>query len=338
MNFTLLILIILLAVIFDYINGFHDAANAITTIVSTKVLPPRVAVIYGATLNFVGALLGTQVAATIGKGIVDPHTVTFQVLLFALLGGILWNLITWYLGVPTSSSHALIGSLCGATVFSAGTNNIRTGLQHVQWHGLLNKVIFPMFSSPLLGFLLGYCFIVVIIWLIHRFALPLINRCSAKAQLFSAGFMALSHGSNDAQKSMGIIALAVSTFYKVPFKVELWIIVLCALAMGAGTLSGGWKIIRTLGSKMLKLQPIQGFAADTTAGTVILTASHFGIPVSTTHVISSAIMGVGASKRLSAVKWGIVGNILWAWLLTFPMTFLLSGSLCWLYSRLWPHS
>lgn len=331
MEFTLFILIVLLALGFDYINGFHDAANAIATVVSTKVLTPRVAVMYGAVLNFVGALMGTEVASTIGKGIVHAHSVTPEVLIFALLGAILWNLFTWYKGLPTSSSHALIGGLCGATVFATGTPTIIQGINNVSWTGLQNKVIAPMMTSPVIGILLGYTIMLALVWLVHRLLLSMINRVFGGLQILSAGFMALSHGSNDAQKSMGIIALAISTFYGTAFAVPLWVKIACAIAMGLGTLSGGWKIIRTLGTKMIKLQPIHGFAAETTAGSIILVASHFGIPLSTTQVISTSIMGVGASKRLSAVKWGIVGNIVWAWVLTLPLTFLLSGGLYWVY-------
>lgn len=336
MDFALFFFIVLLALTFDYINGFHDAANAIATVVSTKVLSPRVAILYGAILNFAGAMMGTAVASTIGKGIVDPGSVTPEVLVFTLIGAIIWNLFTWLLGLPTSSSHALVGALCGATAFGTGGLSLAAGLQNISWNGLWNKVIIPMLTSPVIGLILGYMIMLGLIWLLHKLALSFINRWSSKLQILSAGYMALSHGSNDAQKSMGIIALAITTFYGTPFEVALWVKIVCAVAMGLGTLAGGWKIIRTLGTKMAKLQPINGFAAETTAGTIILAASHFGIPVSTTQVISSSIMGVGATRRLSAVKWGIVGNILWAWVLTLPLTFLLSGGLYWVYNRLWP--
>jgi inorganic phosphate transporter, PiT family len=335
MEFPIFILIVVLALTFDYINGFHDAANAIATVVSTKVLSPRIAVLYGAVLNFAGAMMGTQVAATIGKGIVDPHMVTPDILVFTMIGAILWNLFTWYLGLPTSSSHALIGSLCGAMTFGSAGGLFFGGLVNVKWDGLLQKVIMPMLTSPLMGLLLGYLLMLGLFWLLHKVSLSRVNFWSAKLQILSAGFMALSHGSNDAQKSMGIIALAIATFYGSKFHVDMWVVIACAAAMGLGTLSGGWKIIRTLGTKMIKLQPINGFAAETAAGSIILVASHFGIPVSTTQVISSSIMGVGSTKRLSAVKWGVVGNIVWAWVLTLPLTFLLSGGLYWVYNRLW---
>lgn len=322
-DFLLLLVIIFLALAFDYINGFHDAANAIATVVSTKVLSPRVAVIYGAVLNFLGALLGTEVAATVGKGLVDQHEVSMQTVFFALIGAIIWNLITWYKGLPTSSSHALIGSLLGATFFSTAT-----GWQSISWSNFLEKVVAPMLVSPVVGIIGGFAVMSLLTWLVYRIALNRINFVFGKLQIVSAGVMAVSHGHNDAQKSMGIIALALVTYFpSTDFHVPLWVILACALAMGLGTMSGGWKIIRTLGSKMIKLQPIHGFAAETTAAGIIMTASHFGIPLSTTHVISTSIMGVGATKRLSAVKWGIVGNILWAWVLTIPLTFLLSGLL-----------
>ncbi len=331
-EWTLLILIVLLAWGFDYVNGFHDAANAIATVVSTKVLSPKVAVMYGAGLNFLGALMGTEVAATIGKGLVDIDQVSMTMVLFALIGAIIWNLITWYLGLPTSSSHALIGSLLGATCFSHLAMN---GWEMVHWEKFLTKVVYPMLYTPVLGITVGFILMGVLTWLVFKFTVYRINSVFGKLQILSAGIMALSHGHNDAQKSMGIIALALVTFsgnQGGEFHVPLWVIISCATMMGLGTLKGGWKIIRTLGSKMIKLQPIHGFAAETTASVIIMGASHFGIPVSTTHVITSSIMGVGATKRLSAVKWGVVGNIIWAWVLTLPLTFLLSGALMYIYT------
>ncbi len=296
--FILLCVVVALTLVFDFINGFHDAANAIATVVSTRVMRPTTAVIYGAVLNFIGALLGTEVAATIGSGLVDIESVTLVTVLCTVIAAIIWNLITWYKGLPTSSSHALIGSLLGATFFSGSI-----GFEHIHLDAVMNKIVIPMVTSPLLGFIIGFMFMTGLIWMVWRTKLPKINRRFGRLQIVSAGFMALSHGHNDAQKSMGIIALAL------------------------GTLSGGWRIIRTLGNKMIKLQPIHGFAAETTASAVITGASAFGIPVSTTQVISSSILGVGATKRLSAVRWGIVGNILWAWVLTLPLTFMFSGVL-----------
>lgn len=324
-GFWILILIVFLALVFDYINGFHDAANAIATVVSTKVLSPKTAVMYGAALNFIGALMGTEVAATIGKGLVDIELVSMSMVLCALCGAIVWNLITWYLGLPTSSSHALIGSLLGATCFSAADN---VGFSWVHWDKFINKIIIPMVVSPTTGIIVGFILMGILTWVVYRLTVHRINQVFGKLQILSAGIMALSHGHNDAQKSMGIIALALATFYPAQeFHVPLWVILSCAIAMGLGTLSGGWRIIRTLGSKMIKLQPIHGFAAEATASGIIMVASSWGIPLSTTHVISSSIMGVGATKRFSAVKWGVVGNIVWAWVLTIPLTFAFSAAL-----------
>jgi PiT family inorganic phosphate transporter len=319
--FILLTLTVLLALIFDFINGFHDSANAIATVVSTRVMKPRTAVIYGAVLNFAGAMMGTQVAATIGKGLVNADTISIGTVLCSVVAAIIWNLITWYKGLPTSSSHALIGSLLGATFVSAGGSNII--LSAVE-----KKVLIPMVVSPMLGISIGFALMLALTWGFYRMRLQRINGVFGKLQIVSAGFMAFNHGQNDAQKSMGIIALAlVLTYHPDHFSVPLWVMASCAVAMGFGTMLGGWRIIHTMGSKMIKLQPINGFAAETTASVIIAGASHFGIPVSTTHVISTAIMGVGATRRLSAVRWGVVGNIVWAWVLTIPLTFLLAGFL-----------
>jgi PiT family inorganic phosphate transporter len=312
-----------LTLVFDYINGFHDAANAIATVVSTRVMRPTTAVAYGAILNFIGALLGTEVAATIGKGLVDPASIGMITVLCTVLAAIIWNLITWWKGLPTSSSHAIIGSLLGATFFSGDG-----GLDKIDIGAVFDKVVVPMVTSPLLGFLLGFGLMTGLIWAVWRTKLPKINRRFGRLQIVSAGFMALSHGHNDAQKSMGIIALAlVLANPGEEFHVPLWVILSCAVAMALGTMSGGWRIIRTLGSKMIKLEPIHGFAAETTASIIITGASQLGIPISTTQIISSSILGVGATRRLSAVRWGIVGNILWAWVLTLPLTFLFAGVL-----------
>ncbi|HET9843422.1 MAG TPA: anion permease [Gammaproteobacteria bacterium] len=326
-TFLLFIAIVILALIFDYINGFHDAANAIATVVSTKVLSPRVAVIYGALLNFIGALLGTQVATTIGTGLVDTQAVSSEVLLAALLSAIIWNLFTWFKGLPSSSSHALMGSLTGAVAFAAGTHNLH-------WDGIIYKVLIPMFTSPLMGFVLGYFLMLGLYWLLHKTTLPIINWWFSKIQIVSAGYMAITHGANDAQKTMGIIALAVATYYKSAFHVSEWIIISCAIAMGLGTIAGGWKIIRTVGSKMVKLKPIQGFAAEATGGTILFLTAHFGIPVSTTHTITTSIMGVGSAQRFSALKLQIVGNIVVAWLLTLPITFFLAGGIFWVLHQI----
>ncbi len=321
----LLIIAVVLTIGFDFINGFHDAANAIATVVSTRVMRPAHAVIYGAALNFVGALMGTEVAATIGKGLVDAAQITIQTVICTVMAAIVWNLITWYKGLPTSSSHALIGSLLGATFFSAGNDSI-------MWPKVLQKIVGPMVTSPIAGITLGFVIMLSLMWLVHKMPLGRINKVFSKLQIVSAGFMALNHGHNDAQKSMGIIALALMlTYPSKEFEVPTWVILSCAIAMGIGTMTGGWRIIRTLGTKMIKLQPIHGFAAETTASIIIFGASHYGIPVSTTQVISTSIMGVGATKRLSAVRWGIVGNIVWAWILTIPLTFCFAGLLMWVY-------
>lgn len=344
----LLLAIILLALLFDYINGFHDAANAIATIVATKVMTPRTAVMFGAVFNFAGALLSTHVAATISKGLVHEDGMSMVIVLCALSGAITWNLLTWWWGLPSSSSHALIGSLLGATFFSSAT-----GPHSIEWNAVLQKIVIPMFSSPLLGFVFGFLIMTAITWLVYRVHLHKINTVFGKLQIVSASFMALSHGSNDAQKSMGIIFLALLTYSQLPGvhlpewvfpahaeRPPLWVMLSCATMMGLGTLSGGWKIIHTLGNKMIKLQPIHGFAAEAASSAIILTATNLGIPLSTTHVITTSIMGVGATKRLSALKLGVVGNILWAWVLTIPLTFLFTGllvSLLNLFGGLRPH-
>jgi PiT family inorganic phosphate transporter len=332
-QFILLIVIISMALIFDYINGFHDAANAIATVVATRVMTPKTAVLFGAIFNLLGALMGTEVAATMGKGIVEAELINLETILCALIGAIVWNLITWWKGLPSSSSHALIGSLMGAACFWVGS----FGENVVHWHKVIDKVIIPMFSSPLIGFTVGYVLMTLLTWMVYKLSVNRINSVFGKLQIVSAGAMALSHGMNDAQKSMGIIALAIILYKGVPsseFHVGLEIVIPCAIAIGLGTLSGGWKIIRTLGSKMIKLQPIHGFAAEVTSFSVIMLASHWGIPLSTTHAITSTIMGVGATRRLSAVKWSLVGSILWAWVLTIPVTFLLSGFIALAYKWL----
>jgi PiT family inorganic phosphate transporter len=323
----LLVIIVVLALIFDFINGFHDTANAIATVVSTRALRPFVAVFYAGILNLCGALLGTEVAATIGSGLVDKTAISLHTIICTLTAAIIWNLMTWYKGLPTSSSHALIGSLLGATFFSAGSGNI-------MWAAFAQKVVLPMFLSPVLGICGGLIIMTALTWMIYKLHPAFINRLFRRLQIFSAGFLALNHGLNDAQKSMGIIALALMlTHPGQEFFVPLWVKLACSVAMGLGTMSGGWRIIRTMGSKMIKLQPPQGFAVETTSSIIIGAASHFGIPVSTTHVVSSAIMGVGTTKRLSAVRWGVAGDIVWAWVLTLPLSFLLAGGLMMIYKQ-----
>lgn len=342
---TLILIVILIALAFEYINGFHDTANSIATTVSTKVLTPRQAIAMATFFNLVGALAGVSVATTIGKGLVDTHYVGIDTILAALIGAIIWNLLTWWLSLPSSSSHALIGALCGATLASARDNwtVIRWAVpnpatNHVE--GLWPKVIFPMFASPAIGFIGGAILMALMVVLLHRLRPLLISRIFSKMQLVSAAWIGFSHGTNDAQKTMGIIALILftatkdGTFNHLPswlhflsapeFTVAFWVKVACALTMAAGTAAGGWRIIRTMGHKIVRMQPIHGFAAQTTAAAIIQVATHWGIPLSTTHVISTSIMGVGTIKRMSAVKWGIVGRIVWAWILTLPVTAILA--------------
>ena len=322
-NLTPLLLAVLgLAVLFDYINGFHDTANAIATSVSTRALRPEHAILMSATANFVGALTGTAVATTISSGLArTPSGSAGQTIVAAaLIGATVWNLITWRLGIPSSSSHALIGGLLGAVIVSIGTSAIIVD-------GVVNKVILPLVGSPIAGILGGFLLMVVILNVFRRANPHRINERFRRLQVVSAAFMAFSHGSNDAQKTMGIMTLALIAAGVLPpnSTIPLWVIVLAATAMSLGTAAGGWRIIRTMGQRVVKLDPVHGFAAETTAATIILTASHFGMPVSTTHVISTAIMGVGASDRLSAVRWGVAGNIVIAWILTIPASALVAG-------------
>ncbi len=330
---------------FEYINGFHDSANSIATVVSTKVLTPRQAVLMAAVFDLLGALVGVSVATTIGTGLVDTSYITVHTILCALIGAIVWNLATWWLGLPSSSSHALIGGLCGAAFASSNGKwsvirwsvvNETTGKAEGLWH----KVVVPMITSPALGFAVGLLLMLLLTVCLVKVTPRVINRVFGKLQLVSAAGMAFSHGTNDAQKTMGVVALVLFTatkdgtfdnlpswlgfLYTPEFAVADWVKVICALTIAAGTATGGWRIIRTLGHKMVRLQPIHGFAAETTAATIIFAASRLGIPLSTTHVISTSIMGVGATKRLSAVKWGVVGRIVWAWVLTLPATALIA--------------
>ncbi len=328
--------VVLVAVLFEYSNGFHDAANAIATVVSTKVMTPRQAIAMAAFFNLTGALMGGAVASTIGKGLVDTNVVTLQTVLYALVGAIFWNFFTWWIGLPSSSSHALIGGLCGAALASAhGDWSV------MKWRvGLWPKVVLPMLTSPVLGFLLGGLLMIILLFVLRSWTPHTVQSVFGRLQIVSAAWMAHSHGTNDAQKTMGIITLALFTgtkagrfdhlpswlhFLYTPVfgSVPIWVKVLCAATMAAGTAAGGWRIIRTLGHKMVKLQPVHGFAAETTAALIIQGASAYGIPLSTTHVISSSIMGVGAAKRFSGVKWGVVERIVWAWVFTLPATALL---------------
>ncbi len=313
----ILALVLVAALAFDYINGFHDAANAVATVVSTGVLPLRTAILLAALLNFAGALTGTAVAATIGTGLIEPSAVTQVVVFSALLGATFWNLVTWYFGIPSSSSHALVGGLVGSAMAHAGGRAIRVP-------GLI-KVVQSLVISPLVGFGIGFALMLGLFWICRRRRPSRLSRSFRRLQVVSAGFMALSHGSNDAQKTMGIIAMSLAVYSggshtAEHFQVPIWVMMVCATAMGAGTMAGGVRIIKTMGTKIIDLKPIHGFAAETGAAITILTASHLGLPVSTTHVISGAIMGVGSSQRVSAVRWGVTARIAWAWVLTIPIS------------------
>ena len=316
-TYFLLVCVIVLATIFDFINGFHDTANAIATSVSTRVLTPRVAVSMAAILNLVGALTGTAVAKTVGVGLVETATITQLTVAAALLSAIIWDLITWYFGLPTSSSHALLASILGAAVATSGAEVIiQKGVY---------KVLLGLIISPIVGLLLGYLLMRLLMWLFGRSPIAFVNSFFNKAQIVSAAYMAFSHGNNDAQKTMGIITMALVSYYNLPdFDVPLWTMLLCASAMALGTALGGWRIIKTLGMRLVHLQPIHGFAAEASAATVIEIASSIGLPLSTTHIISSTILGVGSTKRASAVRWGIAKNIVMAWILTLPMCAILA--------------
>ena len=354
MTLTVVLFLVLVALVFEYINGFHDTANSIATVVATKVLTPTQAVMLAAGANLIGALLGDEVAKTISSGLInsDVAVISAEVLICALLGGIVWTLITWWLGLPSSSSHALVGGLCGAAVATVNRwDAILWSLPADPWYtgkGLLWKVVIPMFTSPIGGFLLGLMMMGLLFFIISsmnrstgflgRISKPRwVNAFFGKAQIVSATGMGLMHGLNDAQKTMGIITLALVTatsagtldqapawlhFLRTDEEggIPLWIKLICAVVMAAGTAAGGWRIIKTLGHKMVKLHPIHGFAAETASATMIGLASMFGIPVSTTHNISAAIMGVGCAKRWNAIKWTVVERMIWAWILTIPAT------------------
>ena len=319
MHELFIVLVIVLALVFDFINGFHDTANAIATSVSTRVLTPLQAILMAAGLNFVGALISTKVASTIGQGIVDPQFINNEVLIAGLTGAIIWNLVTWYYGLPSSSSHALIGGVAGAVLAAQGWTSLNAG-------GLIEKIFLPLIASPLIGFMIAYMVMGSIFWLVGNMAPKLVNKHFSRLQIISAAFMAFSHGSNDAQKSMGIITAALlSTGIISTFEVPVEVVLACATAMALGTSLGGWRIIKTMGSRIIKLEPVHGFAAEASAAMVIIAASIMGRPVSTTHVISASIMGVGATKRMSAVRWNVAKNIVNAWLLTAPLSALVAA-------------
>jgi PiT family inorganic phosphate transporter len=311
-NLAAVIALILVALTFDYINGFHDAANSIATVVSTRVLSPAKAVIWAAFFNFVAAFtFGTAVAKTVGSGLVDLHVVTFSVIFAGLVGAIVWDLITWYYGLPTSSSHALIGGYGGAAVAKAGFAAILPA-------GWTKTLIFIVFA-PLIGMFLGFLIMVAVLWIFSGFSPSRVDRWFRRLQLFSAAAYSLGHGGNDAQKTMGIVA----------FRIDLWVILMAHAAIALGTLSGGWRIIHTMGSKITKLQPVGGFSAETAGAISLFSATHFGVPVSTTHTITGAIIGVGSIRRLSAVRWGVAGRIVWAWVLTIPAAGIIAALVYW---------
>jgi inorganic phosphate transporter, PiT family len=325
---TILVVVVVLALAFDYINGFHDTANAVATVVSTNVLPGRTAVLLAAACNFIGAFVGVGVAKTIGGDIADPASITQLVVAGALLGAIFWNLLTWYFGIPSSSSHALIGGLVGAVWCHRvvhGSDSSTAIWELITSKGVL-LTLKALVLSPLCGMLGGFLLMVTLIWLVRKFRPTAVNRGFRGLQLASAGFMAFAHGSNDAQKAMGIITLALASYAASQgnpmgdLNVPMWVVVACATSMALGTASGGWRIMKTMGHRIIKLRPINGFAAETAASLVILIATWLKAPVSTTHVISSSIMGVGASKRVSAVRWGVAQNMLIAWVLTLPIS------------------
>ncbi len=315
---VMLALVIVAALAFDYINGFHDTANAIATCVSTRALSIRSAILMAAGLNFLGAMVSTKVAATIGKGIVDASHISQMVVLAGILGAIIWDLVTWYYGLPSSSSHAIIGGLMGAVI-------AHDGLGTLHWGGLKN-IILSLIISPIIGTVLGFIFMVALLWMVKDKAPHVLNKGFRKLQILSAAVMAFSHGTADAQKSMGVITMALVSYGMLPtFVVPVWVKIACAVAMGLGTAAGGWRIIKTVGKDFVKLQPVHGFCVETASAGVILGASSFGMPVSTTHVITSAILGVGLSRRLTAVNWNVANRIVVAWVLNIPASAVVAG-------------
>jgi PiT family inorganic phosphate transporter len=317
-----LVAVVVVALFFDFTNGFHDTANSIATSVSTRALSPRAAVISAAILNFAGAFVSLEVAATIASGIVDSDAITLDIVLAGLVGAITWNLITWYLGLPSSSSHALIGGVLGSAIAAAG-------FDVVKWEGIREKVLIPSLVAPVAGFVGAAALMLAVTWIIRRRAPGIVNRVFRRLQLISGGFVAFTHGTNDAQKTMGIIALALVAGGHLEEGADppTWVIVSAALAMAAGTYAGGWRIIKTLGTRIAKLDPPQGFAAQTACAGILWTTAHYGFPVSTTHTISGSVMGAGATRRLSAVRWGVAGSILIAWVMTIPCAALVGAAM-----------
>lgn len=328
-DLTLLWVVVFLALAFDYINGFHDTANAIATSVSTRALEPQQAVYLAAVLNFLGALYSTGVAKTIGGDIVTSASmVNEQVIVAALIGAIAWNLLTWWYGIPSSSSHAIIGGVMGAVIASKGIYALKmAGLQ---------KIVLSLILSPLVALIFGYLIMILLLWIFGRNAPNVLNTGFRRMQLISASLMSFSHGSNDAQKAMGIITLALLSAGQIDvLEVPMWVKLSCAAAMGCGTAVGGWKIIKTMGTKIFRMEPINGFAADLNSALVIFAATHFHLPVSTTHVVSGSIMGVGSAKRVTAVRWSVAQSMLMAWVLTIPLSALTGAAVYYLVSFIW---
>jgi inorganic phosphate transporter, PiT family len=320
---TLLVITIVVALAFDFTNGFHDTANAVATSVSTRALSPRLAVGIAAVANLAGAFVTTAVAKTIGKGIIDTGLATPKTVLAAMFGAIVWNLLTWWRGLPSSSSHALIGGLIGAALAQSGSKG-------VEWGGLKDKVLAPSLVSPVVGFVGAALLLLIIYWVFVKVTPGLANRGFRHAQLVSGTFVAFTHGANDAQKTMGVIALALYANGSIDhFYIPIWVIVAAGLAIGAGTYTGGWRIMRTMGQRIFKMEPASGFAAQASTAAVLYATAHFGYPVSTTHVISGSVMGAGATQKFSAVRWGVAGNIMVAWLLTIPAAAIVAAALYW---------
>jgi len=320
---VLLVIVVAVALGFDFTNGFHDTANAVATSVSTRALSPRKAVLIAAVANLAGAFVTTAVAKTVGKGIIDTGLANEKTVLAALIGAIAWNLITWWLGLPSSSSHALIGGLVGAAI-------AQSGLAGVEWHGLVHDVAIPALAAPAIAFCGAFILLLAIYWLFVRLTPGVANRTFRLGQLASGTWVAFTHGANDAQKTMGVIALALfEAGHLSHFYIPTWVIIAAGLAIAAGTYVGGWRIMRTLGQRVINMEPASGFAAQMTAGLTIYSATRLGYPLSTTHVISGSVLGSGATKRLSAVRWGVAGNIVAAWILTIPAAGLVAAALYW---------
>jgi inorganic phosphate transporter, PiT family len=319
----LLVLVVVVALGFDFTNGFHDTANAVATSISTRALSPRMAVLVAAVANLAGAFVTTAVAKTVGKGIIDTGLATEKTVLAALIGAIAWNLLTWWFGLPSSSSHALIGGLIGAALVQSGSDG-------VEWHDIAHKVLIPAVFAPSIAFAAAFLLLLAIYWVFFRVGPGVASRGFRLGQLVSGTFVAFTHGANDAQKTMGVIALALFTHGSISsFYIPTWVKIAAGVAIAAGTYVGGWRIMRTLGQRIFSMEPESGFAAQASAGATIYLATHFGYPLSTTHVISGAVMGAGATRRLSAVRWGVAGNIVTAWVLTIPAAALVAAACYW---------